>query len=73
MQIILNLNDGTCIQAQDCKDSAERPAARFAHSACTVDVGSQPCVYFFGGMGEDADYQDVVSWTPTTVKDNLDL
>lgn len=69
-QVILNVEDGTCTQTDDGKDSAKRPAARFAHAACAVSAGSKQCVYIFGGMGEEADYQDVVSWTPTVGKDD---
>lgn len=65
LQVILNIEDGTCTQAEDCEGSAKRPAARFAHAACAVQTESSQCVYFFGGVGQEADYQDFMSWTPS--------
>jgi Kelch motif len=73
VQVILNVEDGTCSQADDCKDSAERPAARFAHSACAVNTAPTHQIYLFGGMGHELDYQDVYSWTPRARDDGLGL
>ena len=70
MQVILDVNNGICSPAEDCKDSGERPAARFAHAACVVKSESTQCVCVFGGVGEETDYQDIVSWTPSVGKDS---
>ena len=64
MQVILDIDDGSCTQEDDCKDSGEMPGARFAHAACVAQVDSTQRMYMFGGMGKEKDLQDVLSWTP---------
>lgn len=72
VQVILKTDDGTCFCAEGSQVGTTTPAARFAHAACAMTTDYQLHMCVFGGMGEDTDYQDLLSWAPTIGATNAD-
>jgi hypothetical protein len=64
VQVLLDTASMKGRQCSAVGDDAPGPVKRFAHTACTIDIGGRTSALVFGGASAEADLNDVWLWQP---------